>query len=105
MQEQGTDRRLIVLAVFVLIAIGVVAAILIARSGGDDDSSSATTSGNGCEEVEAPEPKQVSLEAPKQTVKKGEKLTAVVETSCGIFEIALATDEAPKTANSFAYLA
>jgi len=38
-------------------------------------------------------------------VKKGEKLTAVVQTSCGTFDVALATDEAPKTANSFAYLA
>jgi cyclophilin family peptidyl-prolyl cis-trans isomerase len=101
-QEQGTDRRLIILAVFALIVVGVVAAILISRSGGDD---SGSTSANGCEEVEAPEPKQVTLQAPKQTVKKGEKLTAVVETSCGTFEIALATKAAPKTANSFAYLA
>jgi peptidyl-prolyl cis-trans isomerase B (cyclophilin B) len=103
-QEQGTDRRLIILAVFAVVAAGVVAAILIGRSGGDD-SSSATAGADGCKEVEAPESKQVSLPAPKQTVKKGEKLTAVVETSCGSFEIALATDEAPKTANSFAYLA
>jgi peptidyl-prolyl cis-trans isomerase B (cyclophilin B) len=94
---------LIVLAVFALVAAGVVAAILISRSGGD--SGSGTTSAGGCEEVEAPEPKQGTLKAPKQTVQKGEKLTAVVETSCGTFDIALATDEAPKTANSFAYLA
>jgi len=105
-QEKGVDRRLIILAVFALIAVGVVAAILIGRSdGGDDDDSSATVGANGCKEVLTPEPKQVSLEAPEQTVEKGEKLTAVVETSCGTFEIALATDEAPKTANSFAYLA
>lgn len=105
MREQGVDRRLIILAVFAVVAIGVVAAILISRSGGDDDSGTTATNANGCKEVEAPEPKEVSLEAPDQAVKKGEKLTAVVETSCGTFEIALATDEAPKTANSFAYLA
>ena len=38
-------------------------------------------------------------------MKKGEKLTAVVQTSCGTFEIALDTTRAPKTANSFAFLA
>src|SRR5690349_19707970 len=102
--EKGIDPRLIILAAFALIAVGVVAAILISRSGGDD-SSGTTTSANGCKEVEPPEPKEVSLPAPKETVKKGEKLTAVVQTSCGTFDIALATDEAPKTANSFAYLA
>jgi cyclophilin family peptidyl-prolyl cis-trans isomerase len=108
MQERP-DRRLIVLAVFALVAIGVVAAILISRGGSDSSSSSsdstATVGANGCKEVEAPEPKDVSLPAPKQTVKKGEKLTAVVETSCGTFDIALDTKQAPKTVNSFAYLA
>lgn len=99
-----TDPRLIILGVFALVAAGVVAAILIGRSGGNDSSSGTTTSANGCKEVEAPKPKRVSLAAPKQTVKKGEKLTAVVETSCGTFDIELATDKAPKTANSFAYL-
>ena len=39
------------------------------------------------------------------TTKKGEKVTAVVETNCGTFDIALATTEAPTIANSFAYLA
>jgi len=104
-QEQGIDRRLIILAVFALIAIGVVAAILIGRSGGGSDESSTAASATGCKRVAAPKPKQVSLEAPKQTVKPGEKLTAVVATSCGTFEIALDTERAPKTANSFAYLA
>jgi peptidyl-prolyl cis-trans isomerase B (cyclophilin B) len=105
-QGQGPDRRLIILAGFALIAVAVVAAILIGRSGGGSEGGSSTTAGpNGCKEVEPPEPKQVSLKAPKQTVQKGEKLTAVVRTSCGTFDIALATGEAPKTANSFAYLA
>jgi peptidyl-prolyl cis-trans isomerase B (cyclophilin B) len=103
--QQGKDRRLIILAVFALVALAVVAAILIGRnSGGSSDSTTAASAG-GCKEVEAPEPKQISLKAPKQTVKKGEKLTAVVETSCGTFDIALDTTRAPKTTNSFAYLA
>lgn len=101
--QEGADRRPIILAVFALIAVAVVAAILIGRSGGDDESSSSASAG-GCREVEAPAPKKVSLKAPPQTVKKGEALTAVVETSCGSFEIALDSSRAPKTVNSFVYL-
>ncbi|HEY5053077.1 MAG TPA: peptidylprolyl isomerase [Solirubrobacterales bacterium] len=100
------DQRWIILGVFAVIAIGVTVAILLSRSGGSGHSDSTTTaSSNGCKQVSAPKPKQISLKAPKQTVKKGEKLTAVVETSCGAFDIALDTTRAPKTTNSFAYLA
>jgi peptidyl-prolyl cis-trans isomerase B (cyclophilin B) len=101
--EQGTDRRLFILAGFAVVAIVVVAAILISRSGGSSDSTTTASSG-GCKEVEAPAPKKVSLKAPPQTVKKGAKLTAVVETSCGSFDIALDSSRAPKTVNSFVYL-
>jgi cyclophilin family peptidyl-prolyl cis-trans isomerase len=103
---EGTSERAkwIVLGVFALIAAVVVAAILIGRSGGDGDSTAAASAG-GCKQVEAPQPKSISLEAPKQTVKPGEKLTAVVETSCGTFDIALDAQRAPKTVNSFVFLA
>jgi peptidyl-prolyl cis-trans isomerase B (cyclophilin B) len=104
MQGQGTDRRLIILVVFALIAVGVVAAILLSRGGGDDEGET-TASSNGCAEVEVPPAKKVSFKAPPQTVKKGEELTAVVETSCGTFDIALDTTRAPKTVNSFVFLA
>jgi cyclophilin family peptidyl-prolyl cis-trans isomerase len=104
-QGQGFDRRLIILAGFAVVAIGVVAAILIGRSGGGGDESPTTASAAGCKQVEAPKPKHTTLKAPKQTVKPGEKLTAVVTTSCGTFEIALDAKRAPKTVNSFAYLA
>jgi peptidyl-prolyl cis-trans isomerase B (cyclophilin B) len=101
---QGSEDRtkLIALAVFALIAIGVVAAILIGRGGGSD--SSATASDSGCRQVEAPKPKSVSFKAPKQTVTRGEELTAVVKTSCGSFDIALDAKRAPKTVNSFVFL-
>ena len=36
---------------------------------------------------------------------RGEKLTAVIKTSCGSFDIALDTRRAPRTANSFVHLA
>jgi cyclophilin family peptidyl-prolyl cis-trans isomerase len=105
-ERKGFDRRLIVLGAFALVAIGVVGAILIGRGGGGEDSAATgAASADGCEEVEAPQPKAVSFKAPKQVLAKGEEATAVVETSCGTFEIALDTERAPKTANSFAFLA
>jgi cyclophilin family peptidyl-prolyl cis-trans isomerase len=102
--REKVDQRWIVLAVFAIVAVGVVAAVLISRGGGGSDSTANTAGAAGCEQVEAPKPKQVSLKAPKQTLKKGEEVTAVVQTSCGTFDIALDTERAPKTANSFAYL-
>jgi cyclophilin family peptidyl-prolyl cis-trans isomerase len=107
--EQQPDRRWIVLAVFAAVAAAIVAVVLISQGGGSDDSGSssatAKTGADGCKEVEAPEPKTVSFKAPKQVLKPGQAATAVVKTSCGTFEIALDTTRAPKTANSFAFLA
>jgi peptidyl-prolyl cis-trans isomerase B (cyclophilin B) len=108
-EQQGPDRRWIILAVFAVVAVGVVAAVLISRGGGSSDSSSNSTSAEagagGCKKVEAPPPKTVSFKKPKQVLKPGEAATAVVKTSCGTFEIALDSKRAPKTANSFAFLA
>lgn len=109
MEEQNPDRRWIVLVVFAVVAVAVVAAVLIGQGGGSDDGTSSTSSeeasAGGCKKVEAPEPKSASFKAPKEVLKKGEAATAVVKTSCGTFEIALDTDRAPETANSFAFLA
>jgi peptidyl-prolyl cis-trans isomerase B (cyclophilin B) len=104
MGEQADRQRWIVLAVFAAVAVAVVAVILISRGGDGDSTATSAASADGCEQVEAPKPKKISLPAPKQTLKKGEEATAVVQTSCGSFEIALDTTRAPKTANSFAYL-
>ncbi len=102
--KEGRARRWIVLAVLAAVVIAVLAAVVIGSGGGGGDSTT-VTSAAGCKVVDAPEPKEVDLQAPKQTVQAGEKLTAVVQTSCGTFEIALDTGRAPKTTNSFAYLA
>jgi peptidyl-prolyl cis-trans isomerase B (cyclophilin B) len=99
----GVDRRWIILAVFALVAVVVVAAILIGRSGGGDEGST-TAGAEGCKQVPEPKPKQVSFEKPKQTVKKGEEVSARIETSCGDFTIALDSERAPKTVNSFVFL-
>jgi cyclophilin family peptidyl-prolyl cis-trans isomerase len=106
--EQQPDRRWIVLAVFAVIAIGVVVAVLVGQGGGSDDdgdTGSTQASAGGCKKVEAPQPKTVSFEKPDEVLKAGEEATVVVKTSCGTFEIALDTKRAPKTANSFAFLA
>lgn len=89
----------------VLALLALVAALLAGCGGGSGGSSSGSTSASGCAQVDAPEAKDVSFEAPPQTVKRGEALTATVQTSCGSFSIALDTKQAPKVANSFAFLA
>lgn len=113
MEEQKADRRWIVLVVFAVVAAIVVGAVLTGQGGdsGDDTTSSApgsteaASADGSCEEVDAPASKNASFKAPKEVLKKGEAATAVVETNCGTFEIALDTSRAPKTANSFAFLA
>ncbi len=112
------DKRWYILGGFAVLAVVIVGIILVSRSGGSSSSSSESKttaskekggkggkSASGCTKVEQPKPRQESLPKPKMTIKKGEKVTAVVETNCGTFEIALATSEAPTIANSFAYLA
>jgi peptidyl-prolyl cis-trans isomerase B (cyclophilin B) len=110
-EEQQSDRRWIVLVVFAVVAAVVVGAVLIGQ-GGDSDGETASSSSSGdgasadaCEEVEAPKAKDTGFKAPKEVLKKGQAATAVVKTNCGSFEIALDTTRAPKTANSFAFLA
>jgi peptidyl-prolyl cis-trans isomerase B (cyclophilin B) len=58
-----------------------------------------------CGRAGAAKPKHVSYQAPPQTVKKGEELTAIVRTSCGKFSIALDARRFPTTVNSFVFLA
>jgi len=98
------DRRWIILVGFAVVAAIVVGAILLGRSGGDDDDSK-SAGADGCEQVlSEPKPKQVTFEKPKQTVQRGEEVSARIETSCGDFTIALDSERAPKTVNSFVFL-
>jgi cyclophilin family peptidyl-prolyl cis-trans isomerase len=92
-----------ILVGFAAVAAIVVGAILIGRSsGGDEDSKSAGA--EGCDQVAKPKPKPVSFPKPKQTVERGEDVSAVIETNCGDFTIDLDSKRAPKTVNSFAFL-
>jgi cyclophilin family peptidyl-prolyl cis-trans isomerase len=123
MAGEQFDKRWYILGGFAVLAIVIVGIILISRGGGSSDKSGSSTTASkenatekgaseekgagakGCTKVAQPKPRNESLAKPKQTVEKGEKLTAVVETNCGTFDIALNTTEAPIITNSFAYLA
>jgi peptidyl-prolyl cis-trans isomerase B (cyclophilin B) len=95
--------------------------LLIAACGGSDskDEAAATatptesaapadtpTTDTGCQKVSAPKPKG-EQKLPKPTLKLDPSKTyvAVVDTSCGTFEITLDVKRAPKTSASFASLA
>jgi cyclophilin family peptidyl-prolyl cis-trans isomerase len=80
-----------------------LALLLFAGCGGDGETTTSVPVPAGCSRVSAPPPKQAHLQPPR-TALSG-PATAVVETSCGSFEIALATETAPRTSSSFAYLA
>ncbi len=105
------DKRWYILGGFALLAIVIVGIIVVSRSGGGSSSDEPKTTAStekgakGCTKVAQPKPKEVSLPKPKLTTKKGEKVTAIVATNCGTFDIELATTEALTIANSFAYLA
>jgi peptidyl-prolyl cis-trans isomerase B (cyclophilin B) len=90
----------------VLCAAAVLAGALQACS--DDDEVAPETSTDlpeGCEAVEVPAPKEVSLPEPGRLEPPPPGTEAAVETSCGTFVIALDVRRAPKTTASFAYLA
>jgi peptidyl-prolyl cis-trans isomerase B (cyclophilin B) len=87
-------------AVLVVLAAGLGAI----GCGGDDDEGEAAAEALpvGCEPVEAPPPKEVDLRRPRASTR--DAATALVETSCGPFEITLDTATSPKTTSSFAFL-
>lgn len=100
--------RLIASSVVVSAALGLA----VAGCGGSGSSSTVPTvtpthvsQAKGCEAVAPISPKPVTEGKPKPLLKKGQKATATVKTSCGSFTIALDTDQAPVTANAFANLA
>jgi cyclophilin family peptidyl-prolyl cis-trans isomerase len=90
-------------AICILAAASTAFAITACGSGGGGSTIASLPA--GCEQVSKPPPKHRELKRPEETVGPGERLTAIVHTSCGRFDIRLDTRGFPKTANSFAYLA
>jgi cyclophilin family peptidyl-prolyl cis-trans isomerase len=87
-----------------LLALAGATLAIAACGGGGGSTSTGASLPSGCQQVSKPPPQHRQLKKPKQTVTRGEKLTATVDTSCGRFEIQLDTSSSPKTVNSFAYL-
>jgi peptidyl-prolyl cis-trans isomerase B (cyclophilin B) len=90
----------------------ICACLAIAGCGGEDAgigdlgiTATVSDSDAGCSRVAQPAPKRVQFRKPEAVLKPGQKAIARVKTNCGSFEIALDTKRAPKTANSFAFLA
>jgi peptidyl-prolyl cis-trans isomerase B (cyclophilin B) len=113
LQGADTDSRRRIAALILSAGMGIAILLIVAITQdvgpfGDDDVDEPGGAAQGvqvCEEVPAPEPKQVELERPSDRVDPGENLTAAVETNCGTFEIALASKGSPKTVSSFVHMA
>ena len=84
-----------------LLALAGATLALAACGGGGGTTPTGASLPSGCEQVSKPPPKPRALKKPKQTLTAGEKLTAMVDTSCGRFDIQLDTSTQPKTVNSF----
>lgn len=87
------------------IAIAAVLALSVASCGSDDSDEEGTdeASASPCEQVDAPQPKDVKLKAPEAS--EPTATDVVFTTSCGDFTVTLNAEQAPKTAASFQYLA
>jgi cyclophilin family peptidyl-prolyl cis-trans isomerase len=88
----------------VSLLVPVLAAALIAACGGGDEDEGEVSLPEGCESVSEPAPKDVELKRPSGLQPPPGAPVAVVETSCGSFEIALDVAASPKTTASFVNL-
>lgn len=88
-----------------LALVGAIA--FLAGCGGDGEASGITpTSGSiACEEVDAPDPREESHDAPTEPLDAGTTYTLVFETSCGSFTVTLDPGLAPNTSASLVALA
>jgi peptidyl-prolyl cis-trans isomerase B (cyclophilin B) len=95
------------------ILAAALSALCLAACGGDDElqprvetpASTPAVDQSGCELVETPAAKDIKLAPPTAEPDPTKTYVAVVETSCGFFEITLDAKRAPKTAASFMSLA
>jgi peptidyl-prolyl cis-trans isomerase B (cyclophilin B) len=67
--------------------------------------SATTTSASGCTKATMPSPKSVHFKKPTLKLSPAKTWTAAVTTNCGDFVITLDVAHAPKTSDSFAFLA
>ena len=93
------------LAGILAVAALVGAALVVTGCGDDEGSDSTTASSSGCPQTAVPQGRREHFRKPEQVLKPGKPARALVDTSCGSFVIDLETEKAPKTANTFAFLA
>jgi peptidyl-prolyl cis-trans isomerase B (cyclophilin B) len=126
MEDEEGHGRSTTLAILISVAIGAMAAGIVGCGGsgdssttttgstGNDPTTAASTSGHDpraaantstCKQVKPSKTKSAGYGAPEQVVKKGERLTAIVKTSCGTFDVSLNAKRFPTTVNSFVFLA
>ncbi|MGI9557641.1 MAG: peptidylprolyl isomerase [Solirubrobacterales bacterium] len=105
-RNEGGPNRTLIAGIIGGLAIAAVVVVVLIVGGGDDDggggdSTVASSDGpvEGCADVELPEPKDGNLDRPADLEAVGG--TAVVDTSCGSFSIALDAERAPTTVASF----
>jgi len=87
-----------------LLALAIATTIPLAACGDQNDEEPSADLPQGCEEIEAPNPKPEQVRRPGPALLHDESITAVVRTTCGTFEITLDTVKFAKTASSFAHL-
>ena len=85
--------------------LALVAALLVACGDDGGDSTTSAAEPAQCTDEKPPPVKDQSFKQPGKALEPGEPATATVETSCGTFVIKLDTEQSPRTANSFAFLA
>jgi peptidyl-prolyl cis-trans isomerase B (cyclophilin B) len=115
MENEHGHGRSFACGILAAVAIGAMLVSAIGCGGSGDASTTTasapghdpatTTSASDCKHVEPSKVKSASYRAPEQVVKAGERLTALVRTSCGTFEIRLNAKRSPTTVNSFVFLA
>ena len=110
--EYRKRRTIRVVGVVIAVAAVIAYAMFSGRDEGKPVAGDATPSpteaaegGVACDAEAPPEANPKQYDAPEQVLEDGVDYASVIETSCGTIEMDLLEEEAPKTVNSFVFLA
>lgn len=103
--QQRAMRRRRIMRVAIPAAFLIGALVLISTRGGDDDEPAATTPTTSQGQPCAAPNQQMFPKPPEMQIDPAKKYTAAVDTNKGAFTIELDAKRAPKTVNSFVFLA
>ena len=105
--DRSDSSRMIALIGGIVVLVAIVAIVLLTRDSEEEGGGNEQTV-SSCKPAQGPEANlPTSVEPPEdgEVLEEGDSATALVTTSLGEFTIELDTENAPITANSFAYLA